>query len=142
MAYNQEAAQTKGNTILLNILRSASHRPLQFTEYSTATAQSNLSGQIGASAPVAVIPTSVARTFMLNPQVAASAQTQVQVTNVNSQEFYYGIQAPLSQQMLGTFAAVGHDPLLVFMLGIASIRRTSNTQIDEIENDANNSTTP
>src|SRR5690242_14216537 len=93
--YNQEAANTKSNTILLNGLRAAYRLPLQFTEYTTATGQSFLSGQLSATLPVSAPVAS--RTFSLNPQVTGNAQTQVTVQNLNSQEFYFGLQAPITQ---------------------------------------------
>src|SRR5690242_17092048 len=67
LQYNQEAAATKSNTILLNILRAAHRLPLQFTEYTTAVGQSSLNGQVAASLPVATIPSNLSRTFGVNP---------------------------------------------------------------------------
>src|SRR4051812_37681881 len=76
LQYNDEASYTKSSTILMNIVRAAERRPLQFTEYTSAVGQANVSGQIGAAVPLGAIPSSTARTFILNPQISGSAQTQ------------------------------------------------------------------
>jgi hypothetical protein len=135
LQYNQEAANTKSNTILLNVLRAAYRLPLQFTEYTTATGQSFLSGQLSATLPVSVFPANASRTFTLNPQVTGNAQTQVTVQNLNSQEFYYGLQTPITQQMMATFMAIGYDPKVVFMLSVSSLKRKSGLTIEQIDND-------
>jgi hypothetical protein len=135
LQYNQEAAATKSNTILLNILRAAHRLPLQFTEYTTAVGQSSLNGQISASLPVATIPSNVARTFGITPQLAGNAQSQLTIQNLNSQEFYYGLHTPLTQQMMATFLGVGYDPEVVFLLSISSLKRTSAFRTDRLDND-------
>jgi hypothetical protein len=137
LQYNQEAATTKSNTILLNILRAGYRLPLQFTEYTTATGQSFLSGQLSATLPVSAIPANTPRTFTLNPQLTGNAQTQVTVQNLNSQDFYYGLQTPVTQQLMANFMAIGYDPKLVMMLSVSSLKRKSGLIVDQIDNDPN-----
>ncbi|WP_257164785.1 hypothetical protein [Bradyrhizobium sp. SRS-191] len=136
LQYNQEAATTKSNTILLNILRAAHKLPLQFTEYTTTVGQSSLTGQIAATVPVATVPANAARTFTLNPQASGTAQTQLTIQNLNAQEFYYGLQTPLTQQMLATFMAIGYDRRMLLMIAVSSLKRKAGVVIDEIKNDA------
>jgi hypothetical protein len=95
LQYNQEAASTKSNTILVNILRAEDWSPLQFTEYTQVTALSSLTGQVSGQLPVATVPANAGRTWLVNPQVSGNAQTNMVVQNLNSQEFYYGLQTPL-----------------------------------------------
>ena len=133
--YNKEAASTKSNVILLNILRASRRLPLQFTEYTSAVGQSFLSGQVAATIPVATFPANAAKTYTVNPQLQSNVQNQVTVSNLNSQEFYYGLQTPLTQQMLATLMAAGYDPDLVLMLAVSSLKRTSKVLIDELPND-------
>jgi hypothetical protein len=136
LQFNQEAANTKSNTILLNIVRAAYRLPFQFTEYTTTVGQTFASGQVAATLPVATVPANLAKTFSLNPQLQSNAQNQVTVQNLNSQEFYFGLQTPLTLQMLASFIAIGYDPDLVLMLAVSSLRRTSGVTIYELENDS------
>jgi hypothetical protein len=133
--YNQEAAQTKSTTILSNIIRAAQDLPLQFTEYTTLTGQANASASAQGSIPFIDGPASLVRTYTLSPSVTAGAQTQVTVQNLNNQEFYYGLQTPVSLPMIAQFIAIGYDPHVVMMLSIQRIKGLSGVRVVTIEND-------
>ncbi|MDR3463067.1 MAG: hypothetical protein P4L76_12210 [Beijerinckiaceae bacterium] len=134
--YNQEAANTKSNSIFLNILRAAHRMPLQFTEYTSAIGQTYVGGSVAGTLPVAVTPSNLSKTFSLNPTISTNAQTNVTVQNLNSQEYYYGLQSPLTQEMFATFLSIGYDPDVMMMLAVSSIKGTQGTKFKEIRNDS------
>jgi hypothetical protein len=133
--YNQEAANAKISAILANIVRASNFMPLQFTEYTQVVGQLYAGGNLAGTLPVFPGPGSVPRIYELSPTVSANAQTNVTVQNLNSQEFYNGLQSQVSQPMLANFLAIGFDPDVVFMLLVSSLRSKRDGKIVELRND-------
>jgi hypothetical protein len=133
--YNQEAANAKISAILANIVRASNFMPLQFTEYTQVVGQLYAGGNLAGTLPVFPGPGSVPRIYELSPTVSANAQTNVTVQNLNSQEFYNGLQSQVSQPMLANFLAIGFDPDVVFMLLVSSLRSRRDGKIVELRND-------
>ncbi len=108
--YNDEMADSKSGTILLNIIRAAYSMPLQFTDLSQFTAGASVEGSIGAQTgagipvPLNALSNMLARTATVSPQIALggklNATSSTQGVNLNSQEFYKGLQDPLSKKQI------------------------------------------
>jgi hypothetical protein len=119
--YNLQAEEIKNQGILLNIVRAAYRRPMQFTDLSTVTGQA--SGTIGAeiSLPLATIPGLVERTFSLSPSAQFSGGPNFNVSVLNTQEFYRGILAPIPLSVLTLYLRGGIPHERLFMLLLSDI---------------------
>ncbi|MFA6965245.1 hypothetical protein [Bosea sp. (in: a-proteobacteria)] len=120
--FNQQTANTKSASILSNIVRAAYAEPLQFTDITTAQGSGNVQASTGSNLPfpfrggLGVPLAQQALTF--SPSAQASASNQWVVQNLNTQEFYNGIQTPISSQLIAYFMSIGFDkrillPILV-----------------------------
>lgn len=118
---NVETADSRSKTILENVVRSAYAQPLQFSDVSTVTGQGTVSGSLAASLPFSVTPASGVATYSLAPSVSASGTNTFNVVNLNTQEFYNGLQKPISVNTLGNFLAAGYDPRLLLFLMLSGI---------------------
>ncbi len=108
--YNDEVADSKSGAILLNIIRAAYSMPLQFTDLSQftagAAADGNIGGQTGASIPVPMnhLANLMPRTATVSPQITLggrlNATSSAQGANLNTQEFYRGLQTPLTNKQV------------------------------------------
>ncbi|MGH6825898.1 hypothetical protein [Methyloceanibacter sp.] len=111
--YNDETADAKSAAILLNILRAAYSNPLQFTDVSTVSGQSTANGSLGASSgsffpiPLNGLASNQQRMANISPNVTAgtslNANTTFNIANLNTQEFYRGIQTPLKMQQIAYY---------------------------------------
>lgn len=118
---NVQSAEAKGSVVLANVVRAAYGRPLQFSDVSQVTGQATLQGQSGSMLPFDVDPDTTARTFSVTPQITASGQSQFTIGNLNTREFYNGLQAPVSVTNIANLIASGYDPALVLFLTVSEI---------------------
>jgi hypothetical protein len=118
---NVQSAEAKGSVVLANVVRAAQGRPLQFSDVSQVVGQATLQGQSGSTLPFDVDPDATARTFSVTPQITASGQSQFTVGNLNTREFYNGLQAPVSVANIANLIASGYDPALVLFLTVSEI---------------------
>jgi hypothetical protein len=123
--FNTETSNAKTRSIFANILRAADGQPLQFTDVTTFTGTGDVEGSLSAELPVKVDPSTVERTWKVTPSAKLSAGSQFNVANLNTQEFYYGLQAPVKVEHIANFIAAGYDPSLVLFLMIDEIEVTS-----------------
>ncbi len=127
--YNAATADAKTTTILLNIVRAAYSEPLQFTDVTTASGQTTSSISINSNIPIpANHPALIAaRTATAQPSASASGTTTVNVANLNTQEFYYGLLSPLSMQQVAYYLSVYEtlSPYQLLPLFISEIELTS-----------------
>lgn len=128
--YNIETADSKSLSILTNILRASDGLPLQFTDISTVTGQGSIEGSVGASLPIAVSPDTVEQTYSISPTITGSGGSNFNVVNLNTQEFYRGLQTPVDIKHIANFITAGYDPQLVLFLTISHIDvRTQGTRL-------------
>jgi hypothetical protein len=113
IVYNQEAAKQKDQIILTNIIRASLGSPLQFTDLTT------VSGTASAGVTLAGTITSPTSTF--SPTVTLSGGPTFSVANLSTKEFYSGILAPLSMQLIAYYLLQGYSPQILLPLVIAAI---------------------
>jgi len=111
--YNYETADAKSATVLLNVLRAAYSNPLQFTDVTTVAGTASGSASLSATdsaifpIPINKVATLASRVFTFTPQVnpvaSASGTGTFNVANLNTQEFYYGLQTPISANQIATY---------------------------------------
>jgi hypothetical protein len=135
--YNLAAVDSRSRSILTNVLRAAYGKPLQFSDLTTATGQASLAGEVGLGLPFDVDPDATARTFTASPKISASGNSQFTVVSLNSKEFYQGLQAPISPQMIANLVASGYDPQLLLFLAISSIEIRTPTKRTTFQSNAN-----
>ena len=140
--FNQETADTKSASVLTNIMRAAYAEPLQFTDITTAQGSGNLQASTGSTLPFPFrggfgVP--LAQQFLtFTPGAQASASNQFVVQNLNTQEFYNGIQAPVSTQLISYFMSAGFDKRILLTLLISEIDITLNKRRAVFRNDLDN----
>lgn len=128
--FNGEAVDGRSRSILANVMRSAYGKPLQFTDLTTITGQATLGGELGLAVPFDVDPNATARTYTGSPKVSASGTSTFNIANLNSREFYNGLQTPVSVQNIANLLASSYDPQLVLFLTISDIEiRTGQKRI-------------
>jgi hypothetical protein len=126
--YNVETADSKSRAILANVVRASRGRPLQFTDITTISGTGSIEGSLGLSWPIHVKPSTVEQTTTLSPTVTANAGNTVNVANLNTQEFYYGLQTPLKIEQIANFISAGYDPQLVLFLTIGQVEVKTDDQ--------------
>ncbi|MEI9417447.1 hypothetical protein [Mesorhizobium sp. Cs1321R2N1] len=121
--YNGEAAYQKSSTILTNIIRAAYREPLQFTDLSTVTGSASASLTMGGSLPARIGGTAFAapQLLTLSPTLSASGGPQFNIANLNTQEFYQGIQSPLEAQIIANYVTAGMSLKLLLRLFVSEI---------------------
>jgi uncharacterized membrane protein YgcG len=128
--YNYQTGDAKSGIILLNVVRAAYSQPLQFTDVTTVAGTASLGGTASSSIP---IPSNkpafqVAQTYGFTPSVTATGSSTVNVANLNTQEFYYGLQTPLTTQQVYYYLTVvfnGLSPYELLPLFISNIEITT-----------------
>lgn len=120
VAYNQQTADSKSTSVLLNIIRAAYTRPLQFTEVTTVSGQGSAAFAIGSNLPL-FLRGPGSQLYSISPSIAASGTDTFNIANLNSQEFYQGIQNPLKIETIGYYLLSGLDPNLVLTLMLSNI---------------------
>ena len=142
--FNQQTADTKSAAILTNIMRAAYAEPLQFTDISTAQGSGNLQASTGSTLPFPFrggfgVP--LAQQFLtFTPGAQASASNQFVVQNLNTQEFYNGLQTPVAPQLISYFMSAGFDKKILLPLLISEIDVTYNRRRTVVRNDIDNPT--
>jgi hypothetical protein len=107
--YNRATADAKSNQILLNVLRAAYSQPLQFTDVTTVAGTTSINGQLSDSVPLPLNTAArlAARTVSASPSVSLTGGNTVNVANLNTQEFYKGLQAPLATSQVSYYLFSG-----------------------------------
>jgi hypothetical protein len=124
--YNHQTANSKSNQILLNVVRAAYSQPLQFTDVSTVAGTATVSGTLGETIP---FPLNIAartgsRSITASPSVTGTGGSTVNIANLNNQEFYQGLQKPLSKSQITYYLFSGFydlDPYALLPLFISEI---------------------
>jgi len=103
--YNRASADSKSNQILLNVLRAAYSQPLQFTDVTTVAGTTSINGQLSDSVPLPLntVARLASRTVSASPSVSLTGGNTVNVANLNTQEFYKGLQAPLANSQVSYY---------------------------------------
>jgi len=122
---NAAASDSKSRSIMMNVMRAAYREPLQFSDVSTVAGTGQITGSLGPSAPIKISPTSAARVLDFGPSVGATGTNQFNITNLNTQEFYYGLQSPISLQQIANLIDAGYDPTLVLFLTVSELDVTT-----------------
>jgi hypothetical protein len=139
--YNGEAAVNRNSTILLNIIRAAYAEPLQFTDMTTVAGTASIGGTFSPSVP-AYLNTAAAlaaRNASIAPSATASGGSTVNVGTLNTQEFYNGLQTPLTTQQIAYYllsAPNAEDAYRLLPLFVADIEISSKNQKSVLHNSA------
>jgi hypothetical protein len=128
--YNFQTANARNATILGNIVRAAYSLPLEFTDVTTLAGTASAGATMSATVPV---PTNhagaiAAQSVGLMPSGTASASNTVNVANLATQEFYQGLQTPLTMQQVAYYLTMrfgGLSPSELLPLLISDIELRS-----------------
>lgn len=126
--FNEETAESKTDSILTNIVRATYAEPLQFTDIISAQGTAGGQASVNAAFPIPFrggfgVP--LAQQFISpNVMLNGSAGSQFNLGNLNTQEFYNGIQTPLTTQQVAGFLIGGFDPQVLLMLSVAEFEIT------------------
>jgi hypothetical protein len=129
--YNREAEDATLAAMLLNIVRAAQRRPMQFTGLQSVTGTSSTSGSIGGAdqkahnTPYLLPPSNTilsrAITTSGNASASISGGPTFTVPILDTQEFYQGILTPVPLSVIDFFIQEGFPPELLADLFILSI---------------------
>lgn len=101
--YNLQAENSKNRNLLLNVIRAAYRRPLQFTELMTVTGLATASVTGVFTLPFVANHAAASRVFSFSPGAAVSGGPNFTVAILNTKEFYQGILTPLPMQIVALF---------------------------------------
>ncbi|MGX9118889.1 hypothetical protein ACWTU6_19815 [Mesorhizobium sp. BHbsci] len=136
--FNKQAAEAGVKTILTNIVRAAYAEPLQFSNLASTSAQGTMNGTIGASIPfpfrggTGPLPL---QTITGTINSTSTAGNTITVNNQNTQEFYQGIQTPLSQAAMFSLMSEGYDARIILSVFVSDIILTGPAGTKVIRND-------
>ena len=117
MTYNTEVERSRTQSMMLNILRSAYRKPLQFTDIISVTGQAVASASINSVVPLA----GLASTYQLNPSAGWSGGPTFNVVALNTKEFYAGALAPIKLETIGSYVQQGRPIDMLFSLVVNKI---------------------
>ncbi len=141
-ALNAAAADAKGQMVLANIIRAAYSEPLQFSDFTSNVGSVSAEASLGASASVPTrggFGTPLEQQFLgLNPSIGGSVGNNFTVNNIVSQEFYNGLQAPITTEQIASLLYSGTDPRVVLLLAISEIEIIKNNKRSILRNDPTN----
>jgi hypothetical protein len=119
--YNVQAETVKNQTLLMNILRAAYRRTLQFTDLSTISGQVSVSGTAGFSVPFWGPRAGGQELTVANPSISASNSPTYTVSVLNTKEFYQGILTPIPMKTLSYYIHIGFPEYLLLTLVVSEI---------------------
>src|SRR5579884_1622536 len=119
--YHVQAAQIKSQDLLVNILRAAHRRPLQFTDLTTVTGQTSVATSGSFQLPFAGRPNGGPALFIFQPMLTETEQPNFTVAVLNTKEFYEGILTPIPTQLIAYYLGIGMPRAMVMTLAIAEI---------------------
>src|SRR5208282_189327 len=99
--YNFEAEETQNQVILLNIVRSSLHRPMEFTEITNIVGANSATGTVGLSLPIGPHPAASITTA--TPSASLSGTTTFTIPVLDTQDFYQGLLNDIQPQLLGYY---------------------------------------
>jgi hypothetical protein len=99
--YNFEAEETQNQVVLLNIIRSSLHRPMEFTEITNIVGSNSASGSASFSFPVGYrLPTGVT-TGTAGSSLTGTTTFTIPV--LDTQDFYEGLLSDIQPSLLGYY---------------------------------------
>jgi hypothetical protein len=134
--YNLQAETIKNQNLLLNVVRAAYRRPMQFTDLSTITGQVSLSGTVGLSLPFGGPVDSFNRVTLVTPSTTTSDSPSFTVSVLNTKEFYQGILTPLPMQTISYYIQLGIPMPVLLTLAIADITYGPADSLTRVHNSA------
>lgn len=140
--YNLQAEQIRDQTIVLNIIRAAYRKPMQFSDFSTVTGLTTASVTAAFALPFAAIPGSMARAFTAMPSGTLTGGPNFTVSILNTKEFYNGIMQPLSLQFISLYLHEGFPRQLLLTLLIADIEYEKDGKVIHAYNSADSTVRP
>ncbi len=134
--YNQQTGNASNSLILLNILRAAYREPMQFTDVTTVTGTALAQGGLGANIPVWIGGAGLTSPNLLNlnPSATVSGGPNFSIANLNSQEFYQGMQSSIDSQVIDTYVSSGVSLNLLLPLLISEIDLDEDNKVRILRN--------
>jgi hypothetical protein len=114
VTYNLAAERAQNQTVLLNVVRSALRRPMQFTTVQSVTGTASESGTVQLTLPFGNRTPLSPNNLQLTG--TANGGPSFAVAVLDTQEFYQGITQPISGKLLDFLLAEGYPRSLVFYL--------------------------
>ena len=122
LEYNIQAERVKNQNLLVNIVRAAYRRPLQFTDLTTITGQTGIRATGGLQLPFAgPMAADTTRLFVFNPSIQATNSPSYTVAVLNTKEFYQGILTPIPMQTIAYYIRTGFPKSVLLALAISEI---------------------
>ena len=122
LEYNIQAERVKNQNLLVNIVRAAYRRPLQFTDLTTITGQTGIQATGGLQLPFAgPMAADTTRLFVFNPSIQATNSPSYTVAVLNTKEFYQGILTPIPMQTIAYYIRTGFPKSVLLALAISEI---------------------
>jgi hypothetical protein len=134
LEYNAQAELIKDQNLLVNIVRAAYRRPLQFTDLSSITGNVSVSGTAAFALPFWGSRGGGQRLFEATPSITATNSPIYTVSVLNTKEFYNGILTPISIQSLSYYLHIGFPKLLLLTLLISEIEYGKPGAVTQINN--------
>ncbi len=134
--YNLQAEQIRNQMILLNVIRAAYRKPMQFSDFTTVTGLTTVSVTAGFSLPFAAIPGSLTRTFTALPSGSLTGGPNFTVSILNTKEFYSGILQPIPMQTVTLYLREGLPKEMLLTLLLSDIEYKQNGEIVHAYNSA------
>lgn len=122
VAYNVEAEKTRNQILLLNIIRAAYHKPMQFSIQTTVTGSATATAGLSTVLPLG----GPASGYQINPgSNSLSGGPTFTVANQVDKEFYEGILTPISLQTVDSLFKAGYPRQLLLTLFVSQISLSS-----------------
>ena len=117
VAYNIEGERARNQFLLLNVIRAAYRKPMEFSVLTTVTGTATAMGGISTVLPLG----GPASGYQINPSSDLSGGPTFTVANQVDQEFYQGILNPVAKQTIDLFFQAGYPKQLLLTLFVSKI---------------------
>jgi hypothetical protein len=121
LSYNDQAETIKEQQFMVNIMRAAYREPLQFSDFTQVTGQAAISGAAAFSLPFSTFPANLSKTFSAAPTATLSGNQSFTIDNLNTQEFYQGILAPIPMSIIDYYMQAEYPKALLLTLFVQRI---------------------
>jgi hypothetical protein len=117
VAYNIQGERARNQFLLLNVIRSAYRKPMQFSVLTTVTGTATVTGGVSSVLPLG----GPASLYQLNPSSDVSGGPTFTVANQVDKEFYQGILTPVEMETVDSLFQAGYPKQLLLTLFVSKI---------------------
>lgn len=119
VTYNIESETARDQNIILNVIRAAYRKPMQFTDVGTASGTATATGTVGSS--LLIGPHQSASASSLSPGFTFAGGPTFTMSTLDTKEFYAGILSPIDKSLINYYASIRIPGQVLYTMLVSEI---------------------